>query len=58
MQKEGHKGLTSLERGKPCKNLGGKWQKNLLVSLANSEREKSLKFLGLVFIRIWEFCSN
>ena len=41
MQKEGHKGLTSLERGKPCKNLGGKWQKNLLVSLVQFiEREK------------------
>ena len=27
MQKEGWNGLTGLERGKPCKNLGGKQQK-------------------------------
>ena len=29
MQKEGHKGLTSLGRQKPCKNFGGKRQKIL-----------------------------
>ena len=27
MQKEGWKGLTGLEKGKTCKNLGGKRQK-------------------------------
>ena len=27
MQKEGYNGLTSLERGKPCKKTGGKRQK-------------------------------
>ena len=27
MQKEGYNGLTVLERGKPCKKTGGKWQK-------------------------------
>ena len=41
MQKEGHNGLTSLERGKPCKIFEGKRQKNLLVSLVQfGEREK------------------
>ena len=27
MQKEGYNGLTDLERGKPCKKIGGKQQK-------------------------------
>ena len=27
MQKEGYNGLTGLERGNPCKNTWGKWQK-------------------------------
>ena len=38
MQKEGHNGLTDLEREQPCKNFRGK---NLLVSLVQfEEREK------------------
>ena len=41
MQKEGHKGLTGLERGKPCKNFEGKRQKILSGALPNrGEREK------------------
>ena len=41
MQKEGHKGLTSLERQKPCKNSGGKRQKILSGALPNRrERER------------------
>ena len=43
MQKEGHNGLTSLERGKLCKKSGGKRQKICGQTLSNSEREKSLK---------------
>ena len=43
MQKEGQKGLTSLGRQKPCKNLGGKRQKIFGGALAKSEREESLK---------------
>ena len=43
MQKEEHKGLTGLERGKPRKNSGGKRQKFCGLALSNSEREKSLK---------------
>ena len=43
MQKEGHNGLTSLDRGKPCKNFGGKRQKIDGGALAKLEREKSLK---------------
>ena len=45
MQKEGYNGLTSLERGKPCKKTGGKRKKkNLMMSLVQiGEREKSLK---------------
>ena len=27
LEKEGQKGLTSLQGQKPCKNLEGKWQK-------------------------------
>ena len=47
MQKEGYNGLTSLERGKPCKKTGGKRQK-LMMSLAQireREREKFEKLL-------------
>ena len=43
MQKEGHKGLTGLERGKPCKNFGGKRQKNLLVNLVQFKERKVWK---------------
>ena len=42
MQKEGHKGLTGLEREKPCKNFEGKRQKILSGALPN-RREESLK---------------
>ena len=35
MQKKGHKGLTGLERGKPCKNFKGKQQKILSGALPN-----------------------
>ena len=53
MQKERHKGLTSLERGKPCKNFGGKRQKNLLVSLVQfGEREKFEKLLKSEFEQV------
>ena len=41
MQKEGHKGLTGLEKGKPCKNFEGKRQKILSGALPNRrERER------------------
>ena len=44
MQKKGHKGLTGLERGKPCKNFKGKQQKILSGALPNRrEREESMK---------------
>ena len=39
MQKEGHKGLTGLERGKPCKNFEGKRQK-ILSGAQPSRRER------------------
>ena len=45
MQKEGQKRLTGLQGQKPCKNLGGKWQKIDGGALAKSEREKSWKTL-------------
>ena len=44
MQKEGQKGLTDLERQKPCKTLGRKQQKIFGGALAKSEREERLKF--------------
>ena len=56
MQKEGHNGLTGLERGKPCKSSGGKRQKICWWALSNSEREKSLKnFLKSKFeqVKLW-----
>ena len=46
MQKEGHKGLTGLEKGKPCKNFEGKRQKILSGALPNRrerERERERK---------------
>ena len=43
MQKEGQKGLTGLERQKPCKNLGRKLQKIFGGALAKSKREERLK---------------
>ena len=39
MQKEGYKGLTGLEREKPCKKFGQKRQKNLSGALP-SRRER------------------
>ena len=47
MQKEGHKGLTGLERGKPCKNFEGKRQKILSGALPN-RRERGK------FEKIWK----
>ena len=54
MQKEGHKGLTGLERGKPCKNFEGKRQKIPSGALPNRrERGKfekvTLKKSNLTF---------
>ena len=46
MQKEGHKGLTGLERGKPCKNFEGKWPKKKKTIVEPSqveERERERK---------------
>ena len=43
MQKEGQKGLTGLDRQKPCKNLGRKLQKIFGGALAKSKREERLK---------------
>ena len=44
MQNEGYKGLTGLEREKPCKKNGGKQQKiGLEPWLSRIEREKMLK---------------
>ena len=43
MQKEGQKRLTGLQGQKPCKKLGGKWQKIVGGALVKSEREVSLK---------------
>ena len=45
MQKEGYKGLTGLEREKPCKKNGGKRQKNLIEALTKSYRERKLRKL-------------
>ena len=45
MQNEGYKGLTGLEREKPCKKNGGKTTNNWIGALTKSyrEREKKLK---------------
>ena len=48
MQKEGQKGLTGLERQKPCKTLGRKQQKIFGGALAKSEREERLKIFEKV----------
>ena len=39
MQKEGKNGLTGLERGKPCKKIGGKRQ-NIDAKPCPSRRER------------------
>ena len=44
MQKEGHKGLTGLEKGKPCKNFEGKRQKILSGALPNRRERERGKF--------------
>ena len=45
-QRRDKNGLTGLEGGKPCKNLGRKRQKNLCVALpSRREREKVEKVL-------------
>ena len=50
MKKKGQNSLTSLVEGKPCKNYGGKRQKNLLGALDQSNRErKSLKSFEKVY---------
>ena len=46
MQKEGQKRLTGLQGQKPCKNLGGKWQKIDGGTFSQvGEREKLKNFL-------------
>ena len=40
MKRKGFNGHTGLWREKPCKKLEGKQKKNLLWSLAESERER------------------
>ena len=50
MQKEGYNGLTSLERGKPCKKTGGKRQKIEDEPCSNQrERKKFEKLLKREF---------
>ena len=52
MQKEGHKGLTGLERGKPCKNFEGKRLKKSKVEPSQvGEREESLKSFEKVTLK-------
>ena len=54
MQKEGYKGLTGLEREKPCKKFGQKRQKNLSGALP-SRRERG-KFEKVDWTsQIWVF---
>ena len=45
MKKKGYNGHTGLWREKPCKNLGGKWQKIAVepCRVGEREREESLK---------------
>ena len=53
MQKEEHNGLTGLERGKPCKKTGGKWQKIDDKPCPNRrEREKFEKLLKSEFEQV------
>ena len=43
LEKEGQKGLTGFQGQKPCKNLEGKRQKQMVEPRANAERESNLK---------------
>ena len=50
MKNKGQKSLTGLVEGKPCKNHGGKRQKNLIGTLDRLNRErKSLKSFEKVY---------
>ena len=57
MQKEEQKRLTGLQGQKPCKNLGGKWQKIDGGAFSQCEREKSWKTFEKVLLKktIWPF---
>ena len=53
MQKEGYNGLTGLERGKPCKKIGGKRQKIEDEPLPSQrEKEKFEKLLKSEFEQV------
>ena len=53
MQKEGKNGLTGLERGKPCKKIGGKRQKIEKKPLpSRREKEKVEKILKSEFEQV------
>ena len=50
MKKKGYNGHTGLWREKPCKNLGGKWQKIAVEPCRVGERERKVwKLLKKVF---------
>ena len=40
LEKEGQKGFTGFQGQKPCKNLEGKRQKQMVEPKANAERER------------------
>ena len=50
MKKKGYNGHTGLWREKPCKNLGGKWQKIAVEPCRVGERERGK------FENFWKRC--
>ena len=48
MKKKGYNGHTGLWREKPCKNLGGKWQKIAVEPCRVGERER----------KVWKLLKN
>ena len=53
-KRNGIKGLTSLGRGKPCKNFGGKRQKSCLEPMTDRIERESLK----IFEKVYEHVIN